>query len=332
VVRLSQLVLLVTDACPWGCSYCYLDCQVHGSYMSRDVALAAIEMFDPAPEGMVIQLSGGEPMLARELVWEIAERASARAGVRVAIQSSGYSLGMKELVRLKELGVGIGISLDGMPSMNDRARARGAGDVALRALALASKAGVVVSVTSVLTRTTLPGVVELVAMCGGMQSVGVLNLDLLRPVGRARVQMLPEANELRLAMTRVAEAVEFINSRRWPPLGVRELMRLRRASPGPYCAPAAGKGLCVSPDGRLYPCPSLVGLGEFELGSVEQPHLERLEELAEQWRWPRECEECELLSACRGGCPVRRMVVAGDISRHCTLECALYKGLARRAR
>ncbi|MEU5398108.1 radical SAM protein [Streptomyces sp. NPDC005963] len=126
----------ITYACPLRCSHCYSE---SGRRPSRQLAPA--EMLRVADsiitlKPRVVALSGGEPLLVRGVL-TVAER-FVRAGVRLGVNTSGWTLTRPVAERLADLFHEVLVSVDGATAeVHDRIRGRvGSHERALRTLAL----------------------------------------------------------------------------------------------------------------------------------------------------------------------------------------------------
>lgn len=128
--RSLHLILLPTERCNFRCTYCYERFEV--GKMSRgviDAVRALLYRRAPELERLEIGWFGGEPLLAKEIIYEISEHASALAAkyapLRYAanITTNGYFLDLKTAERLAQLGVdSYQISLDGPQEIHDATR------------------------------------------------------------------------------------------------------------------------------------------------------------------------------------------------------------------
>lgn len=328
------LVLMLTTRCNLACAYCYAKAGPGGRDMTPETAREALQRFR-SPEGpLTVELAGGEPLLAFDLVREIIGQSPPRPGaLRYALQTNGLLLDGAKLDFLIEQGVGLGLSMDGVPAVNDQVR--GGSAAVLRALDLLDRRGMGVNLTVVLTRRNLDALPEFLLFCAGHSCVRVINLDLLRPLGRARGAGLePEAGRIRRMVPRMLQALGFINARRFPPLNIREVDQFRRRAGlkeiGPYCYADQGLAAAVTPDGEVYPCASLAGHREYKAGDVWRLRPEGLAKLAGGGRSPQECRECPARPVCRGGCPSRQAAYAGAGEEFGKLECVLRRTLHER--
>jgi len=114
----------VTRACNLRCVHCYAHAveRTRERELSREQGLALID--DLAGFGVpVILFSGGEPLVRPDLV-ELARYAVGK-GMRAVISTNGTLISQQKAEELKEIGLSyVGVSLDGMETVNDRFRGK----------------------------------------------------------------------------------------------------------------------------------------------------------------------------------------------------------------
>ena len=153
-IPFREFVVKVHSRCDLACDYCYMYEMADQSWRERPRSMpveiarrAAMRIGDHARAHQIpsvaLILHGGEPLLAgRELITELvcAAEAAVGPGVRldVRVQTNGIGLNEAYLRLFNDLGVHVGVSLDGGPEAHDRHRrfARGKGSYALVAAGL----------------------------------------------------------------------------------------------------------------------------------------------------------------------------------------------------
>ena len=331
-IRANFLVLMLTQRCNLSCAYCYAAAEQTGADLDPDLAFRAVQACRPQPLSdrpgrLTVELTGGEPLLIFDRLRDLVDRINTlEPRPRLAIQTNGLLLTEDKLNFLIRNRVGLGLSLDGPPLVNDRLR--GGGDRAVRALDLLDRAGVGVNITVVLTRRNITDLPDFLLFCAGRSSIRVINLDLVRDLGRAGDRDLtPTADQIREIVPRLITTLAFINARRFPPLKVREIDQVaRRRSEKeiqPYCLAAMGLAAAVDPKGRLWPCISLAGRPGLAAGTVDEPRPDRLAGRDRMWSLPEECRSCPTVKICRGGCPSRRVAETGRPDQPSLSECLL---------
>lgn len=127
--RQLELILLPTEQCNFRCTYCYEDFEIG---QMKDNTVAAIKKLIlarlPALEHFVISWFGGEPLMAKGVVFELsqfAQAACAQAGVRFesGMTTNAFGLDPATFARLTQAEVRqYQISLDGDEDVHDKTR------------------------------------------------------------------------------------------------------------------------------------------------------------------------------------------------------------------
>jgi uncharacterized protein len=137
-VPFEEFIVKIHSRCDLSCDYCYMYEMADQSWRERPrrmpeeiVDLTATRIGEHAREhrlsGVTLILHGGEPLLAgreliRRLVTAVREAAGERVTVEAKVQTNGVGLDDNFLRTFDELGVGVGVSLDGGASDHDRHR------------------------------------------------------------------------------------------------------------------------------------------------------------------------------------------------------------------
>ncbi len=304
------LVLLLTTRCNLSCSYCYLACTQRGKDMPLTVFEAVLEKVAYPPREII--LSGGEPTLypaLKEVVQVLREKFPQS---KISLQTNGTLLNRKLAAFLWTHRIGIGLSLDGPPEINERSR--GETQAVVKALKLLSALGIGCGVTVTVTRENASRLGEVVFFLAQFPTVASFGLDLLRPIGRAQERDLPQAPELEQGLKSLEEALSWL-------MGYGRRLIWREARQGGsrrgYCPAERGKSMVLTPWGDLYPCASLVGHRQYLLGNVFDPEP-RPKPL------PSACTGCVQKDTCVGRCPSRALVS----TRAAALDCLIRKFVA----
>jgi uncharacterized protein len=319
------LMLQVTDRCNLDCRYCYSHQTGGGQDMTWEVARKAVDRFVSHGHRMVVQLTGGEPLLRPDYIEPlVAYTREKNPRAAFSLQTNATLLDESEINNIRDLGLGLAISMDGIPEVNDRQR--GGSRKVVHALSLLEKVNTPVNVTAVLTRNNVEKIPDFLLFLSNFSVVRVLNLDILRTFkSKNDEKILPPAPD---QLTRLAEklpaALDFINRRRFPPLVVREISRIENwvGSEGDcYCEAAAGRAVAVNPAGHLYPCASLIGIDGYQMGSIMDPVIQRYGKWVDHQKLNRRCRDCELMPICRGRCPSRRISYQDYSPEYTDLDC-----------
>lgn len=321
----------VTQACNLRCPHCYLGAARRAAReLDTEEGLALIDELAALGTELLI-LTGGEPLLRRDLL-ALARHAAAR-GLMVVVGTNGTLLKTQTALVLKDSGVrGVGISLDSLEARkHDAFRGiRGAWSKALRALDACLGAGLEVAVqTSVLpmNHEEVPRIAEFARERGAR----AFNAYFLVCTGRGETltDITPSEHE---ALLRELIAIQARYSGEQHRFMVRakcapHVKRLAREGlergdldaaaavmllAGAGC-PAGRNYLRVGPEGEVTPCPYLpVALGNVRRQPLAEiwrdaeplPQLRRLELNGR-------CGACEFKEPC-GGCRARAFAACGD--------------------
>ncbi len=329
---LKMLVLSLTGDCNLACSYCYADKQARCT-MSWETARCAIDLAAIGDAPFILQFSGGEPLLASSLLQRITSYVQEnRLNVRMDLQTNGTLLTDELAAFLYASDVGIGISLDGRPSVHDKARSYpdGSGSAAAVAAGIECLAnrGIGIGLTCVVTAKNVHHLADVIDMAYYFGNVRRLGFDLLRAQGRGISSLLPKADDVTLAFYEVfsrQSKLERLTGRLLFLSQVEHIKSLAgRSDVGfSHCHAMNGEGVHVAADGSIYACSSLVGDARFFLGTVESGvDVRRQKEISAKMRQSMFfCMRCPDFAACGGGCFARWLGTAQKGA--CVAECAL---------
>jgi uncharacterized protein len=331
-----SLILWTTTDCNLRCRYCYASGGDKPEYMGWEVAKRALDLAAVGHLGKV-QFAGGEPLLNLGLIEEVV--AYTRGwNVSYQIQTNGTLLDAATAQLLRRMRIAVGVSLDGVPEVNDRLRplAEGRGSTAavIAGIQQAGSAGIRVGMTTVLSHENVEGLPDLVALASYLGNVEGISLDVLRPVGRALLSGVrpPDPDRAAHSVSRAIDRAEEIATMRGNAVKFREVERMRRlvVSEGARshrCCFDAGQSLMVKPDGNAYPCASLSDFPEFFLGNVMDVHsggeiLQNMARVSGLCILADDCRLCPERSVCGGPCPAQVWTApgVGQVNRS---ECAV---------
>lgn len=279
--RLKELVLWVTTDCNLCCRYCYASGGDEAEYMDWRVAKQAVDLMLTYSDGFNIQFAGGEPLLNMELIEQVVGYTHG-LGIHYQLQTNATLIDGKVAQWLKKLNVSVGVSLDGLPAVNDGLRpfadGRDSTTATIAGLENLRAAGIRVGLTCVLSAENLSGLPELVELASYLGNVEGIALDLLRPIGRGKegeVRPPDPALAARSVNAALRRADELVFMGGWK-VKFREVERMRyllshKLERKYRCHFDACQNLVVDPKGEAYPCPSLASFPEFYLGSILEP-------------------------------------------------------------
>ncbi|MBM3390841.1 MAG: radical SAM protein [Betaproteobacteria bacterium] len=317
----------LTRVCNLACGHCYLDAvqrrREATDELTTDEALRVVEEIGTLAPGAMLVLTGGEPLLRRDLDALVA--AAAARDLMPVIGTNGTLLDAKRAAALRAAGaVGVGISLDSItPDFHDRLRGQpGAWEKALAGLRAAREAGLAVQVQTTLFRENL-GEIEAIADCAEEIGALALNLFFLVCTGRGVTQTDLAGAEYEAALARIAALqkgrVGLMIRARCAPY-VRRMLGLHAGDEnGGYAswssACLAGRSYFrITPEGRVTACPYIPQAA----GDLRARPLAEVWETAVDFRRLREelpqgkCGGCDYRVSC-GGCRARALAASGDL-------------------
>jgi len=317
----------LTRRCNLACGHCYLDAVQRksdcGDELSTTEAVPLVaEIAELAPGAMLV-LTGGEPLLRRDLDDIVV--VAADAGLMPVIGTNGLLLNEARAQRLRQAGaVGVGISLDSTaPEFHDRLRGMtGAWAGALAGMRAAREAGLALQLQTTLfveNRGDLEALADLAEELGAM----ALNLFFLVCTGRGVTQTdMPEPlyeETLRDIARLQRERPGLMIRARCAPY-MRRLLNLHAGeSAGGYAewssACLAGRRyLRITPHGEVTPCPYIPeAVGDLRQESLKDVWETSATLLRLRGELPGgKCGDCDFRFSC-GGCRARAFAVASDL-------------------
>lgn len=342
MAALRLLVLRITERCNLACRYCYAarpGCKK--TDMDEETALKAVELACPAGGSLKVQITGGEPLLRLDLAEKI-KAFGEKTGRRLSmtLQTNATLIDADMARRIKALGCGVGVSIDGIgPSNGLRVfpDGRESFQAALDGIRELGAAGVMCNVTAVVSSRNAEKLSELADLALYFGNVRGIGLDIFRPIGRgAESDFSPAAEDLKNGTEKLIKRQKELKS-----LGVsltlREAIRIRNRlslpCSGVYCYAQTSESLCVDAAGDLWPCASLAGVPGMLLGNIkdgfpdEQAPKGNGPELSESRKAlapPEECLSCKEYKTCLGGCP------AGRLTEKNSSTCAVHHAFSAR--
>jgi uncharacterized protein len=329
---IRMLILGLTGHCNFACAYCYAHKQPQES-MTFDTARRAVDLAAVGGQPFVLQFSGGEPLLAFDLLTKIVAYVKQRKLPAILqIQTNASLLEQSKALYLRDQQIGVGISLDGRPSENDAQRklpdGGGTSRLILAGAAALASVGVEIGITCVVTQVNvrkLAGIVEMAYYLGNVRKIG---FDLLRAQGRGAGVKAASAADLASALREVLATAERLERQTGRPLifSHRERVHTLNTHCGGFahCHAMNGEAAFVDASGTIYACASLSSFPEFRLGHVETGiDPVRLTQIADQIRCGMGfCRECDAFSLCGGAC-FARWYGAGCAAEPYPPECTL---------
>ena len=310
--------LKVTMGCNLTCTYCNMDAQKSTARrMSLSLYQDAIEFLvksSPNPS-LNIEFHGGEPLLLSDAWYQEAVTTGRRLAkehgksLRFKMVTNGVLLSESRLGHLSNLGIGMCLSLDGPPALNDEHR--GGGSLVEDAVRRLHEWGVPYGMLTVITDATAYRMTEVLDY---FTEIGIKRTQsaFVNPQGRA-LQLAPLSRAAKMAaveaiITHMAEtncAVRGTSMERH----MGRYIQGREANPALSCSEKecmAGRTmLAMDPGGDLFACAT--DMVNHRLGNLyegaDKYNDRTLARLHEKDSWYERCTDCEARSICDFNCP-----------------------------
>jgi radical SAM protein with 4Fe4S-binding SPASM domain len=307
-VRVEHLNLHVAKGCNLRCSHCaVIDGYVHGKQLAKHEIFRAIDQLAEL-EGASVALSGGEPLLRRDLP-ELLEYAAGK--VRVVLSTNGMLIDEEIAVQLARVGATIEISIDGSCArIHDRIRGPGAFEATMKGIERLAAAGIAhqIRFATTLTKVNLGDLDPIISLAERL-GVGFVRFSPVQPIERADRHW----DEVGLTPDELRKAYRFLylelGKRRVDISGGFPGFVLDFAKGEQWCA--LGRTLALDPEGNIYPC-QLFQQPEYKVGNVsemslreatESPRLlETLRDAASRKYVVEACKSCNWRNFCQGSC------------------------------
>lgn len=332
----------MTRRCNLKCVHCYAHAkdEAFANELSTEEGKALIR--DLAAFGSPVMLfSGGEPLMRKDLP-ELAEYAVSQ-GMRAVISTNGTLITRKKAKRLKEVGLSyVGISLDGMETVNDHFRGvKGAFQAALEGIQNCQEAGIKVGLRFTMNKqnvSEIPGIFDL------LEKMEIPRVCFYHLVYAGRGSKLVEDDlsheETRKALDLILERTRDLHERGKP----KEVLTVDNHADGPYIylrllkedpkraaevmellkmneGNSSGRGIgCVSWDGEVH-------ADQFwrhkSFGNVRKRPFSQIwsdpeDTLLTELKTKKDfitgrCASCRWLDICAGNFRVRAEALTGDV-------------------
>ncbi len=332
-----ELTLFVDHACNLRCTYCYtgekLSRPMSSETMRRAVALA----METKPEQLDVSFFGGEPLLRLDLLEEtlahvereIAALAEPRPRLRFILNTNGTLIDDCAIALLKAHRFTVFLSVDGPRDVHDRHRLNvvggGSHERTLEGARRLREARIPFQVMVVYGSDTASrlgdALRELLPL--GAEKI-VLSANYRDDWSDACIESLREG--LADAAGVWAERVRSGAVVPVEPFHTKILSHLKGGAPcGSRCVLGNGE-ITVTPKGRIYPCPQMVGEDDsdrFVIGDLDTG-IDWARAAALQGRKERSldtCASCDLVDRCQSQCGCRQIALSGELGEITAVLC-----------
>lgn len=334
---ISVCYMILSEQCNLACKYCFLgnnDAEKRSHFnlknMTVEIADKAIDFYvrqlklsgcDFEKEHPVVIFYGGEPMVNAPVLVYIAEKLiamkeqeSCLKNLNMSMVTNGLLLDAERIKKLKELGVGVAISVDGFTENDNAMRVDRQGNTVfgkiLEKIKLCQELGLDISLSVTLSEETVKNRENIIKLVKeyGIKSFG-FNIMM-----SSDTFVLPESYNEAAAQFIIDEFVELRK------LGIYEDRMMRKldafAKSQVYysdCAATAGGQIVIAPNGQVGICQGCLYDKRFFKSNVDDESFDARED-AGYIEWSKltpvnreECLDCPALGICGGGCPINAM-------------------------
>jgi radical SAM protein with 4Fe4S-binding SPASM domain len=321
-VRIGTLTLELTHRCHRRCAFCYIPDLARpedptSELPTQDVVRAARSLIE-GTGCKNVQLSGGEPLLREDLLPILDGLRDVGARVSIITDAAHLDEPLARALAARRVRSIQPTLLSGSDEVHDALRGRGAFRSVTRAIAVASAAGLEVSVCMVITRRNHQEASRVAELAFGLGARG-LALSRFTPAGaavRAFDVLMPSSDEVRSACEAAVATCRALGL----PVASAVTIPARVFADAPVlrtgvCSLVGPRGtVTMGPDGSVRSCCLSGGsAGNVledpwdEIGRrLEAVHFEPMRAV------PTVCASCPQLARCLGGCRLSALAVFGD--------------------
>lgn len=329
--------MILSEQCNLACKYCFLgnnDSNKRSNFMLENMTIEtadkAIECFirqiklsdlDYEENKPVIIFYGGEPLVNYKVLEYIAKKINNMRykekcikNVEMSIVTNGLLLTKERILKLKELGVSIAISVDGFTEKANNMRVDISGKPVfsriLSTLDLCKELEVDVSLSVTLSEETIKDPKEILKL---IDEYGIKSFGFNIMMSDENFVLPQKYNE------DAAQFIidEFIELRKRGVYEDRIMRKLKAFSKSQVyfsdCAATAGGQIVIAPNGRIGICHGCLHDKQYFVSDVNDTTFDATKN-KEFIEWSKltpinknECMDCPALGICGGGCPINAM-------------------------
>jgi len=326
----------ITDRCNLRCTHCYQEDYSGSNELGLDglkqVADEIIRTLSKWDKRGDIAITGGEPLLKKEMFPLIHYLESADEISSLDILSNGTLINDKILAQIQELTKlrCVQLSLEGAsPESNDAIRGKGTFQKVIKAIRLLRGGGISVNIMFTLQRRNVGDIPSLIDLAVA-EGISALTIERFVPTGsgaKIREELL-SPQEINRVFDYISERAEQEINRggltsisRSRPLWVMcnsnkvfpDIALSNKDTAGGICSIGLD-GLCILPDATILPCRRL----PIPIGNLKNDSLlkiwhtsDLLWEIADKRNLKGKCNSCEFITRC-SGCRAMAYACTGD--------------------
>lgn len=345
IPHISVSYFILTEQCNLACKYCFLGnndsirrCNFKKGVMSITTAEKALQFFlkelkkNPNQGNLepTIIFYGGEPLINFETLEYVASRINNLKKIEKCLEkihmnvvTNGTLLTKERLLRMKELGIGIGISIDGCTEKSNAMRVDTRGNPVfskiIKTLDTAKENNVDISVSVTLTEDSIKSKDEM------------LNLIKKYQIKGFGFNILMNSDSLDLSSDYYKKASKFIidcfiELRKFGIYEDRIMRKVKAFQKSQIyysdCAAQSGGQVVFVPDGGIGVCHGCLAERKYFISKLDDKDFDAsTNEILKEWASlspinKEECQNCEALGICGGGCPIDAINEKGEKDIH----------------
>ena len=338
--------IILSEQCNLACKYCFLgnnDVQKRENFslknMSKETVDKAVDFFikqiklsglDSEENKPVLIFYGGEPLINFVILEYIAkkinglrEKEKCIKNIDMSVITNGVLLNEEKILKLKELGVSIAISIDGFTEKANDMRVDIAGkpifSSILSVLKKCKELGVDISLSVTLSEETIKdkeNILELIDTYG----IKAFGFNIMMS---SDTFILPESYNEAASQFIIDEFIELRKRGIYEDRMMRKLKAFSKSQV--YfsdCAATAGGQIVVAPNGQVGICHGCLYDKKYFISNVNDVDFDATkDETFLEWSQltpinKKECLDCPALGICGGGCPINAMHLKPENSIH----------------
>ena len=345
IPHISVCYFILTEQCNLACKYCFLGnndsvrrCNFKKGAMSISTAEKSLQFFlkelkkHPDQENLepAIIFYGGEPLINFETLEYVASRINELKKTEKCLEkthmnvvTNGTLLTKERLLKMRDLGVGIGISIDGCDEKSNEMRVDTSGkpifSKIITALDTAKENDMDISFSVTLTEESLKS------------KDGILDLIKKYNIKGFGFNILMNSDGLGLRPDYYKRASKFIidcfvELRKFGIYEDRVMRKVKAFQKAQIyysdCAAQSGGQIVFVPDGSIGVCHGCLAERKYFISNVDDKNFDASKnETLKEWASlspvnKEECQDCEALGICGGGCPIDAINKNGEKDIH----------------
>jgi len=334
---ISVCYMILSEQCNLACKYCFLGNNDPGKRKHFNLQNMSIETADKAVEYFIKQLHisgldfekekpvvifyGGEPLVNYTALVHIAEKLivlkeadRCLKNLEMSMVTNGLLLDDEKILKLKELGVGIAISIDGFTEQENEMRVDRNGNIVfnkiLEKITRCKELGINISLSVTLSEETIKNKDNIIKLINEY-CIKAFGFNIMMS---SDIFVLPDSYNEAAAQFIIDEFVELRK------LGIYEDRMIRKldsfAKAQVYysdCAATSGGQIVIAPNGEVGICHGCLYDKKYFVSDVNDDDFDCKKD-KNYIEWSQltpvnhdECLDCPALGICGGGCPLNAM-------------------------